>query len=104
MLVNANHDVKIDRQIQVDLNLNKKRDHEHLLKYAKERGSLNALIIYGREDKNKVILKSSEKKFSANYFINACGLQSDRVTKLDLQNIACENIVPFRGTYYHLKK
>lgn len=55
-------------------------------------------------EKNKVVLKNAEKKFRTNYFINACGLQSDRVTKLDQQNLVCENIVPFRGTYYHLKK
>ncbi|MFN0199165.1 MAG: L-2-hydroxyglutarate oxidase [Planctomycetaceae bacterium] len=50
----------------------------------------------------EIVVTSTKGEFQAQYAVNCCGLQSDRVAKLSGQDPKAK-IVPFRGEYFDLK-
>ncbi len=52
---------------------------------------------------NKTEIITSKDVYNCNLLITCCGLQSDRVAKLNNKNLNVK-IIPFRGEYYTIKK
>jgi (S)-2-hydroxyglutarate dehydrogenase len=54
-------------------------------------------------EKNNVEIVTNKESYSCKLLITCCGLQSDRVAKLNNKNLNIK-IIPFRGEYYTIKK
>lgn len=52
---------------------------------------------------NRTEIITNKETYSCNLLITCCGLQSDRVAKLNTKNLNVK-IIPFRGEYYTIKK
>ena len=52
---------------------------------------------------NQTEIITNKETYSCNLLITCCGLQSDRVAKLNTKNLNIK-IIPFRGEYYTIKK
>jgi len=56
-----------------------------------------------KENKSDVEIITNKEYYSTNFLITCCGLQSDRVAKLNNKNLNVR-IIPFRGEYYQIRK
>jgi len=52
-------------------------------------------------NKNQIEISTNSNQFKCKYFINCCGLYSDKISDLTQNNTI--KIIPFRGEYYNLK-
>lgn len=55
------------------------------------------------ESHHRIIVYTNKDDYSCKLLITCCGLQSDRVAKLNNKNLNVK-IIPFRGEYYTIKK
>jgi L-2-hydroxyglutarate oxidase len=62
----------------------------------------NARVTRFEHDNGSVVIHNKQGEVSANYVVNCCGLQSDRVSKLSGYKPEAK-ILPFRGEFYELK-
>lgn len=62
----------------------------------------NARATRFHTDNGQVVIESQQGEVAANYVVNCCGLQSDRVSKLSGYKTDAK-ILPFRGEFYELK-
>ncbi len=53
--------------------------------------------------RNEIIVETNEKTFESQKLVSCCGLQSDRVAKMNNEKLDVR-IIPFRGEYYKLKE
>jgi len=61
-----------------------------------------AVAIYDQE--NPVVVTTIKNTYRSKVFVNTCGLFSDRVAKMQVENHKLPiRIIPFRGEYVHLK-
>jgi (S)-2-hydroxyglutarate dehydrogenase len=78
-------------------------------KYAEKFQALDGKIILGEKvldiqtNQNQVLVTTQKKTYSSKLLINCAGLYSDKVARLNSQNVNIK-IIPFRGEYYKLKK
>ncbi|MCA9141641.1 MAG: L-2-hydroxyglutarate oxidase [Planctomycetaceae bacterium] len=85
--------------------VNYRRVGERLAEIIQERGSevwCDARVVGFQKDGNKVVLATKQGELSANYAVNCCGLQSDRMSKMTGHKSDAK-ILPFRGEFYELK-
>lgn len=83
---------------------------EKLAEIIKERGieiKFNEKLEYIHENNNSVKsyleVFTNKESYTCKLLITCCGLQSDRVAKLNNKNLNVK-IIPFRGEYYTIKK
>lgn len=85
--------------------VNYRRVGERLAEIIRERGSevlCGARVVGLKQDSGTIVLETKQGEVSANYVVNCCGLQSDRMSKLTGYK-ADAKILPFRGEFYELK-
>ena len=63
----------------------------------------NQKVVEIKSKKNISIIQTQDNKYETKYIINCAGLYSDKIAKMNDNNIDVQ-ILPFRGEYFNLKK
>ncbi len=71
--------------------------------------SRNCEFVFNQEvksiysNKDEIIIQNNDNEFKSSKLVSCCGLQSDRLAKLNNKDLQIR-IIPFRGEYYKVKE